>query len=60
MGGCLRPLELGLGAPDLHDSGSDTEDSGTDTGTDTDPADSGDDDAVVPDGSPNLFVTKDA
>ena len=52
MSGCLRPLELGLGAPDLNDSGSDTDDSGTDTDTETDPADSGDDDAGVPDGSP--------
>ena len=54
MGGCLRPLELGLGAPDHADSGTGTgtDTNDTDSDTDTDPADAGDDDAGVPDGSP--------
>ena len=48
----MRPLELGLGASDLTDSGAEA---GTDSDTDSDtgdPMDAGDDDAGVPDGSP--------
>ena len=51
IGGCLRPLELGLGASDLTDSGTDTGTNDTDSDT-SDPTDAGDDDAGVPDGSP--------
>ncbi len=50
-GGCLRPLELGLGASDLADSGTDTGTNDTDSDTDN-PSDAGDDDTGVPDGSP--------
>ncbi len=49
----MRPLELGLGASDLNDSGTDTGTDTNDTDSDTDdPTDAGDDDAGVPDGSP--------